>query len=199
MILETLSCLQPAATRAPRIVPARPRPLALEARFMFDGAAAALGADTVADATASGAGGQAPLDLATLTLAYAVRPEDKGGSKKDNPSGNGQAGWYTGDAGVHSAIGAIRPIDPPDALPGPQGNDVPVTLTLGGVTYQGWISGRAKVDSGRDAYFFEIAPSSRGTGNDAPTGFVLVTSNGTWSGGRVQVDESKVTLKAVEP
>ncbi|MEY4710583.1 MAG: hypothetical protein RIS88_33 [Pseudomonadota bacterium] len=170
MILDTLHPLRLATrARTPRIVPPQPRPLALEARFMFDGAAAAVGVEVAPEAPQSASQTNAP-DLSGLAFAFEVRPMEhggRGGSNPGDPSGHAQAGLFT----VKGTSSAITEMDFLDDRPRAQGNDIRVTFTWNGSTYSGSISGRVHRDGKVVAVYVNIDPETRN--GDTPTGFFL--------------------------
>ncbi len=143
MILDTTSLPRAGdAVSGARIVPPRPRPLALEARFMFDGAAAAVVAEAGADAADGADTSPAAAAEAThLSWAYAIE-----GRKAD------VIGALQGQ--IEAIV--IHPSQPEGGV----GNDVLVILTLTDPETReqtellGWISHTTNGSSEFEGYLF---------------------------------------------
>ncbi len=178
-----------------RIVPGVPRPLALEARFMFDGAAAAEVADVAAEPDTCCTDGVQPLSQPDITRAYAVDTSKTPG---------------TFNQSEHAFMGpALKVMSiEVDTTPGSGfGNDVlaSVTLEIGGeeTTYFGWISRQIKDKGETQGLYFWTDPSftsaeealkgykyQRGD-SDNNTAFILALGT-TWEGaeGRIYKEKS---------
>jgi CshA-type fibril repeat protein len=132
-------------------VPGVPRPLALEARFMFDGAAAAEVVDAVAEPSADCDDGLRPLTSPSVTQAYAVDTEDTPGTR------NQSSHAFTNDAITVKSIEVDT--DPGDGF----GNDIlaSITLVIHGkdTTYFGWISRQIKDGKETQGLYFWTDPS----------------------------------------
>lgn len=134
--LHALSCSSRPLGSRNRIVPGIPRPLALEARFMFDGAAAAEAVDAVAEHSEDCDEGLQPLTSPRITQAYAVDTDETPGTRNQNSHA------FTNDAITVKSIQVDT--DPGDGF----GNDIlaSITLVIDGkdTTYFGWISRQIK-------------------------------------------------------
>ncbi len=141
-----------------RIVPGVPRPLALEARFMFDGAAAveAAAAALVVAPDACEADGLQPLVQPDIHQAYAVDTDETPGTRDQN------AHTFLGQALTVKSIEV-------DTTPGSGfSNDVLASLTLEidgkETTYFGWISRQIKDGSKTQGLYFWTDPSFTSAG-----------------------------------
>ncbi|MEY3660045.1 MAG: hypothetical protein RLZZ169_870, partial [Pseudomonadota bacterium] len=134
-----------------RIVPGMPRPLAMEARFMFDGAAAAEVVDTVAEPSADCDEGLQPLKSPNIVQAYAVDTGTTPGTF------NQSSHAFTNDAITVTSIEVDT--DPGDGF----GNDIlaSITLVIDGkdTTYFGWISRQIKDGKETQGLYFWTDPS----------------------------------------
>ncbi|MEY4651618.1 MAG: Hemolysin, plasmid, partial [Pseudomonadota bacterium] len=175
----------PQAARPSRLLSASPRPLALEARFMFDGAAAATGAEALVDTEPSVEASQAS---PVLGIAYPISNTD------------GEITREASHVNVASTGLEIGGISLPDTDEEGHGNDVLVRMDIGGTTYYGWISGQTRA---RDGYYFWTDPSFT-TAQDAldgwkqgnkdndknNVGFILATGSIQITEGQAQINSS---------
>jgi hypothetical protein len=149
--LESLSCSSRPLGARNRIVPGVPRPLALEARFMFDGAAAAEVVDAIAEPSADCDEGLQPLASPRITQAYAVDTDETPGTRDQNSH------TFTNDAITVTSIEVDT--DPGDGF----GNDIlaSITLVIDGkdTTYFGWISRQIKDKGQTQGLYFWTDPS----------------------------------------
>jgi hypothetical protein len=129
-----------------RIVPGVPRPLALEARFMFDGAAAAEAVDAVVEHSDHCDEGLQPLTSPRITQAYAIHTEETPGTRNQNSHA------FTNDAITVKSIEVDT--DPGDGF----GNDILASITLAmdgkDTTFFGWISRQIKDGSKTQGLYF---------------------------------------------
>lgn len=149
--LHALSCSSRPLGSRNRIVPGVPRPLALEARFMFDGAAAAEVVDAVAEPSADCDDGLRPLTSPSITQAYAVDTDETPGTRNQNS--------HTFTNGAITVKSIEVDTDPGDGF----GNDIlaSITLVIDGkdTTYFGWISRQIKDGKETQGLYFWTDPS----------------------------------------